>query len=69
MGGGSIVLSHGTLVPCPQSQKTIVPTELSGRLCFLPHCLQANQIMRPCPSLGRKHGLFVPTNYMGRKAI
>src|SRR5207253_4216019 len=51
LGGSGAVLSHGTRFPCPHSQKIVVPTELSGRPCVLPHCLQANQIMRR-PSSG-----------------
>jgi hypothetical protein len=44
-GGGAVVLSHGTVLPWPQSQNTIVPAEFSGRPCDLPHFLQVNQIM------------------------
>ena len=53
--GGSTVLSQGTCVPWPHSQKTSAPTEVSGRLCFLPQFLHANQIMlRPflAPRIG-----------------
>src|ERR1017187_7127535 len=42
------VLSHGTVLPLPQSQNTIVPAEVSGRLCVLPHFLQVNQIIIFC---------------------
>jgi len=39
------VLSHGTVMPVPQSQNSIVPAELSGRPCVLAHFLQVNQII------------------------
>jgi hypothetical protein len=44
--GAAMVLSHGTTLGWPQSQKIVAPTAVSGRPCCLPHCLQANQIMR-----------------------
>ena len=46
---GAAVLSQGTVLPLPHSQKTIVPAEVSDRLCVLPHFLQLNQIMPISP--------------------
>ena len=43
--GAAVVLSHGTVLPKPQSQNTMVPAEASDRPCVLPHFLQVNQIM------------------------
>ena len=47
--GGDVVLCHGTVLPWPHSQKTSVLARLSGRPCFLPHCLQVNQIIALAP--------------------
>jgi hypothetical protein len=45
MSGSSTVLSHGTVIDWPQSQKISDPAEFSGRLCFLLQFLHANQII------------------------
>jgi hypothetical protein len=52
--GGVVVLSHGTVLPWPQSQKIIVPAELSERLWILLHCLQVNQIIGETRNKKRK---------------
>ena len=44
--GAAAVLSHGTTLAWPQSQKIVAPMDVSGRPCVLPHFLQVNQIMR-----------------------
>ena len=53
-GGSAVVLSHGTRLPCPHSQKTIDPAVFSGRPIVLPHLPHVNQIME---ALWRAAGL------------
>src|SRR5262245_35405586 len=43
--GAAAVLSQGTRLPWPHSQKRRLPAISSGRPWRLPHCLQVNQII------------------------